>query len=219
MASCSFPFVLSGFAPAAVPPVLPFWIFPLGATLDFRFLSSTSVLASHYSAFCSSFSTFLPVSASQLASSVLLLSFRSSGLFPFFPAWFPVPSFRFCVLGFPFVSFRSSQLRSHGCSAGAHLMLCFVSSALLSVISPSFLLPFVRFFSGSHYLALAFFFSLLPYFPLPWVFQVLPYPLSLPPVAMLPFLLWYSALLLFFSTVFCFALQPLLQFVSFAFQL
>ena len=102
---------------------------------------------------------------------MLLFRSRFPGLFPFSPAWFPVPSFRFCVLGFPFVSFRSSQLRSHGCSTGAHLVLCFVSSALLSVLSPSFLLPFVRFFSGSHYLALAFFFSLLPCFPLPGSFK------------------------------------------------
>ena len=54
-ASCLFPFVLPSFAPTAVPLVLPFWISPRGSTLDFRFLSVTSVLASHYSASVSSF--------------------------------------------------------------------------------------------------------------------------------------------------------------------
>ena len=57
-ASCLFPFVLPCFAPTAVPQVLPFWITPRGSTLDFRFLSSTSVLASHYSASVSSFPRF-----------------------------------------------------------------------------------------------------------------------------------------------------------------
>ena len=57
-ASCSFPFVLPSFAPTAVPLVLPFWISPQGSTLDFRFLSSASVLASHYSASVSSFPLF-----------------------------------------------------------------------------------------------------------------------------------------------------------------
>ena len=57
-ASCLFPFVLPSFAPTAVPLVLPFWNFPQGSTLDFRFLSSTSALASHYSASVSSFPLF-----------------------------------------------------------------------------------------------------------------------------------------------------------------
>ena len=59
-AFCSFPFVLPCFAPTAVPQVLPFWISPRGSMPDFRFLSSASILASHYSAICSSFSTFFP---------------------------------------------------------------------------------------------------------------------------------------------------------------
>ena len=52
---CPFPFVLSCFAPAAVPQVIPFQISPPGSVPDFRFLSSASVLASHYSASASSF--------------------------------------------------------------------------------------------------------------------------------------------------------------------
>ena len=57
-ASCLFPFVLPSFAPTAVPLALPFWITPRGSTLGFRFLSSTSALASHYSASVSSFPLF-----------------------------------------------------------------------------------------------------------------------------------------------------------------
>ena len=54
-AFCLFPFVLPCFAPTAVPQVLPFWISPQGSTPSFRSLSISSALASHYSAFCSSF--------------------------------------------------------------------------------------------------------------------------------------------------------------------
>ena len=61
---CWFPFVLPCFAPAAVPQVIPFRFFPPGPVPDFRFLSSASVLASHYSASVSSFppSRFPPLS-------------------------------------------------------------------------------------------------------------------------------------------------------------
>ena len=61
-AFCLFPFVLPCFAPTAVPQVLPFWFSPRGSTLGFRSLSIPSALASHYSAFCSSF----PVSPARL---------------------------------------------------------------------------------------------------------------------------------------------------------
>ena len=57
-ASCLFPFVLPCFAPTAVPQVIPFWISPPGPVPDIRFLSSASVLASHYSASASSFPFF-----------------------------------------------------------------------------------------------------------------------------------------------------------------
>ena len=50
-----FPFVLSCFAPAAVPQVIPFKTTVLGTMLDLCFLSSTLVLALNYSAFVSSF--------------------------------------------------------------------------------------------------------------------------------------------------------------------
>ena len=58
LAFCWFPFVLPCFAPAAVPQAIPFQISPPGPMPDFRFLSVTSVLASHYSASVSSFPFF-----------------------------------------------------------------------------------------------------------------------------------------------------------------
>ena len=64
-ASCSFPFILPGFAPTAVPPVLPFFSGSLRPLLfrAFRLLSAffrLLLLASDYSAFCAFFSP-LPV--------------------------------------------------------------------------------------------------------------------------------------------------------------
>ena len=119
---CSFPFVLPCFAPTAVPQVLPFQISPPGSVPDFHFLSSASIVASHYSAFRSSFFHFFfpfRLTAGYLGASVPLTLPRS---FPLLPAWFPMPSFRFCVLGFLFVSFRPSLLRSHSWSTGASLL-------------------------------------------------------------------------------------------------
>ena len=204
-AFCWFPFVLPCFAPAAVPQVIPFQVSSPGPVPDFRFLTSASVLASHYSASVSSFPCFLspphsgflnasdfplglsvfhrifrqvtltslPVSGTQLSVrflspfpdslpqlflrcfpfafafglvrfpsgsfrplllrfrllGLLFLPFRSSGspphsgflpcrlsafaswLSPFFPTWFPVPSFPVPVLSFLLVSFRPSRLR------------------------------------------------------------------------------------------------------------
>ena len=72
------------------------------------------------------------------------------------PAWFPMRSFRLPVLGFLFVSFRSSLIRSHSRSSGAYLMLS------LSVFSASRLRPFGRRPSASSYSAFLFFLSALP---------------------------------------------------------
>ena len=58
-----------------------------------------------------------------------------------------MPSFQVLVLGFLFVSFRPSLLRSHSCSTGACLLLSLSAFPLLLPLS------FVRFFSGSDYLA------------------------------------------------------------------
>ena len=253
---------------------------------------------------------------------MLLFRSRFPGLFTFIPAWFPVPSFRFCVLSYLSVSFHPTLLRSHSCSTGSRfvsvplsvpfsfafsvslplpfvrfrfsislLSLLFflfhfssrscltagffgapvplslsrsfplfsglVSRAFLPVLctwlsvcflsllpaslprlfhwcSPCALLCFLRFafgafpFFSASFRPLLFRFSLLGFgfflfpaslFSLARVFQVLPYPLSLPPVAMLPFLLWYSAFLHFFSPLFCFASQVLLQSPTSCFQL
>ena len=120
LAFCLFPFVLPCFAPTAVPQVLPFWISPPGSVPDFHFLSSASVLASHYSASVLPF-PLLTALASQWASSVLLFRLHFPGFSPCFRPGFPCLLFRFRVLGFLFVSFRPSLFRSHSCSTGAHL--------------------------------------------------------------------------------------------------
>ena len=113
---------------------------------DFRFLSSASVLASHYSA---SVSSFPPSSRFRLTVASPVRPFRSrfSGLSPFFPAWFPVPSFPVLVLGFLFVSFRPSRFRSHSRSTGASLLFRFLSSASLPGFSARLPLSFVHFCS------------------------------------------------------------------------
>ena len=127
-AFCLFPFVLPGFAPTAVPPVLTFCFRFRSFPLCFRFLSSASALDSNYSAFCFSF-PFLPVLASQrlprcppsaFASSIssslppdfpcFRSDFKYSAfcLFPFVPPGFaptavpPVPAFRFRLRLRPF---------------------------------------------------------------------------------------------------------------------
>ena len=111
---------------------------------DFRFLSSASVLASHYSASVSSF----PLSSRfrlTVASPVRPFRSRFFGLSPFFPAWFPMLLFRLPVLGFLFVSFHPSRLRSHSCSTGASLLFRFLASASLPGFSARLLLSFVCF--------------------------------------------------------------------------
>jgi len=87
------------------------------------------------------FLSALPGSASQLLPRcALLLSLL--WLSPFFPTRFPVFSFPVLVLGFLFVSFRPSLIRSHSCFSGASLLLSlsgfplpfrFLSSASLPV--------------------------------------------------------------------------------------
>ena len=157
-AFCSFPFVLPCFAPTAVPQVLPFWISPPGSVPDFHFLSSASIVASHYSASVSSFplSSRFRLTVGFLGASVPLTLSRS---FPLRPAWFPMPSFRFRVLGFLFVSFRPPQLRSHSCSTGASLL---DFSSGINAWPPR---SFVRFRFSISLLGLCFFFSPLPVSP------------------------------------------------------
>ena len=161
LAFCWFPFVLPCFAPAAVPQVIPFWFYPPGPVPDFRFLSSASVLASHYSASVSSF----PLSSRfRLTVASPVLCFRSR--FHSFPRssqpGFPCFLSRFFVLGFLFVSFHPSRFRSHSRSTGASLLFRFRFS---SGLSPSLPVSFVPFCSGSDYSAFRSFFSLLPVLP------------------------------------------------------
>ena len=83
-----------------------------------RFLSSPSSCTCGYSASCSSFLHSIG-SASQWLSQRPDLSSRILRIFPFHPVWFPIQSFRFCLFGSLFVSFRSSLIRSHSRSSGA----------------------------------------------------------------------------------------------------
>ena len=141
---CSFPFVLPCFAPAAVPQVIPFRISSPGPVPDFRFLSSASVLASHYSASVSSFppSPLPPHSgfrSSRLRSRFLGLPFLSS---PISRAFLPGSRTRLPV------RFLSSFLASlpqlfHEC----------LPSASAFGLFPSDPLSFVCFSSGSDYSA------------------------------------------------------------------
>ena len=110
-ASCLFPFVLPSFAPTAVPLVLPFWISPRGSTLDFRFLSSASALASHYSASVSSFPFFPLPPHSGFHGARPFLS--SPSLSPSVPPVSMLP-FRFRYLSLPAVPFSASLFRVTG---------------------------------------------------------------------------------------------------------
>ena len=101
----------------------------------------------------------------------MLRFFLSASPFSTFSsAWFPVLLFRFLVLGFLFVSFHPSRLRSHSCSTGASLPLS------LPGFSPFFPLSFVRGFPGSDYSASAFSFPFIPASPRQWFFPVPVYP-------------------------------------------
>ena len=211
LASCWFPFVLPSFAPAAVPLVLPFRISPPESTLDFRFLSSASVLASHYSAICSSFSTLFPFlphrwlsrcfrSALAFRIFPLLPSLVSHAFFPILCTWLSVSFFSSYPASLPtavplVITFRFRPR----CFP---LLFRFLSSASFPVLitQPS---PFL--FPSSPR-------------PLAWVLRVLIYPFPFQPVAMPSVSLWYSAFLHFFSPLFCFATQVLLQLPTSCFQ-
>ena len=106
-ASCSFPFILPGFAPTAVPPVLPFFSAFFRPLLfrAFRLLSAffrLLLLASDYSASCSFFS-LLPVFPWQRFLRCLSVPFVPD-LFLFRPACFhaflPIPVLSFLRLSF-----------------------------------------------------------------------------------------------------------------------
>ena len=104
-------------------------------------------------------------SGAQISLSVLLFFFRSLRLISH--SVFPVLSTQFLL-----VSFRSTLLRSRSCFTGDHLLLPFVSSALLSVLFLGF-----RFLSstsalGLQLLSLCFFRSFfIPVFASQWLFR------------------------------------------------
>ena len=124
----------------------------------FRFLSSASALASHYSASVLPFSHFLAAFASQLAISVLLFRLRFPGFSPSFQPGFP------CLLsGSVFMAFCSFPF----------ILPCFAPTAVPQVLTffslstslRCFALPplsFVHFGLGSDYSASV---SSVPFFP------------------------------------------------------
>ena len=75
------------------------------------------------------FRSLLPGLASSVASPVPRFFLSASPFSTFSSAWFPMLLFRFPVLGFLFVSFHPSRLRSHSCSTGASLLFRFLASA------------------------------------------------------------------------------------------
>ena len=174
------------------PYALAFGLSPSNPLPFVRFSSGSG-----YSASASSFPS-LPGSASQrLPRCALPLSLL--WLSPFFPARFPVLSFPVLVLGFLFVSFRPSLIRSHSRSSGAYFQLS------LSVFSASLPLSFVRFRFSISLLSLCFFFSLFfPFLPHSGFFSMtlplslLGFPRSLPPgFPFVPSRFRYSAFCLF----------------------
>jgi len=128
-----------------------------------------------------------PCLASTAGSSGSARSTFVSLAYPVRSAWFPMRSFRFFLLSFPFVSFRPSLLRSHGCFTGACLSVPLRHSPLLP-------LSFVRFRFRLRLLG----FLSLPFpssqTPLNSRFCPVPvYPLPSPPVSMRAVPLRYSA--------------------------
>ena len=108
---------------------------------------------------CFFLSSFFPSSPSQWVFFGAPFRFRFFGFPRSFRPDLSCPLSRFLVLGFLFVSFRPSLIRSHSCSSGAYLVLS------LSVFSLPFLLSFVCFCSGSDYSASVSSFPLSSRFP------------------------------------------------------
>ena len=111
--------------------------------------------------------------------------------------------FRFFSTWLLLVSFHPSQFRSRSCSTGAYLMLCFVSSALLSVFPLLFC-----FLSSASFPVLTtqplFFLFPSSLFSLFRVFQVLVFPFPFPPVSMRSVLLPVLSIPAFLFSAFLF---------------
>ena len=124
-AFCSFPFVLPGFAPTAVPPVLTFFRLSTSlrcSSLRFPVLSSGSRLGFDYLAFCFFFS-LLPVSPHSGSFGAP----RSSSIFRPWLICFPLgllPAFRsnFGTQLFPAIPFSVSLFRLTGATAASDLL-------------------------------------------------------------------------------------------------
>ena len=156
LAFCLFPFALPCFAPTAVRQVLAFR-FPSGILLGFRLSFVHFHFRFRLLSLCSSFSEF-PCFALQPAFQVLLTLFSLRQLSPFVTPGFPCVSPGSSVLGFLFVSFRPSLLRSHSCSAGARLSVPLWRSPWLPH-------SFVRFCFRLQLLSVLLFLSLHPNLP------------------------------------------------------
>ena len=184
---------------------------------DFHFLSSASVLASHYSALCSSFSTLFPVlphrwfsrcSCSAHAFQVfpLLSGLVSRAFFPDLCTWLSV-------------SFLSSFLAS----LPQLFRKCLLGSVPLSVpfplaFSPSCSLSFVSFHYGSDYSASVSSFPFFPFQPHGGLSGAY-FPHSLQLVSMFQFLLPVLSFPAFPFNAHRFATQVLLQLPASCFQL
>ena len=124
-----------------LPCALAFGLSPSDPLPFVRFSSGSG-----YSASVSSF----PLSSQfrlTVASPVLPFRFRFLGFPRSFQPGFPCLLSRFFVLGFLFVSFHPSRLRSHSCSTGASLLFRFLASASDPGFSARLLLSFVCFCS------------------------------------------------------------------------
>ena len=125
--------------PTAVPQVLTFCFRFRSFLLLFRFLSSASVLLT------ATWPLFLTFRSSRLCLTAASPALRFRLRFHGFPRssrpGFPCLCFPVFVLGFLFVSFHPTRLRSHSCSTGASLLFRFRFF--------SGLFPFLRFLSSA----------------------------------------------------------------------
>ena len=118
-ALCLFPFILPGFAPTAVPPVLPFFSASLRPLLSGLFCSPSAFfrllpLASDYSAFCPFFSPLpvFPWQRFQRCAPVPCVPFAFLFCPACFHAFLPIPVLSFLRFLSPLFCFVSQALRS-----------------------------------------------------------------------------------------------------------
>ena len=151
----SFPASLPQLFHRCLPSAFAFGLSP-SFSASFRPLSFSG---SDYLALCSSFPFSFRLRLS-VAFPVLRSHFRSFGFPRSFPPNFLCGLSRFSVLGFLFVSFRSSLIHFPQLLLRCFPFFRFLSSTSFSGFSAFPLLSFVRFGSASSYSAFCFFFSL-----------------------------------------------------------